>query len=99
MSNTALQRVEAGLFALSGSLDMDSVGPLVGMGRELFAAENDIRVDLQAVERSGSAGIALLLEWMRYAQAQGKQIRFINMPQQMNAIARVSGLADLISSK
>ncbi|HEB99345.1 MAG TPA: STAS domain-containing protein, partial [Thiotrichales bacterium] len=48
------------------------------------------------VGRADSAGLALLVEWMREARRQGREIRFLGMPAQMSAIAEVSGLSELL---
>lgn len=52
--------------------------------------------DLAGVTRVDSAGLALLLEWLREAQRRGKEIRFQNIPGQLAAIAKVSGLNDIL---
>jgi len=52
----------------------------------------EITVDLADVERSDSAGVALLVQWMREVRSQGKSITYLNIPSQMLAIARVSSL-------
>ena len=52
--------------------------------------------DLAGVQRVDSAGLALLLEWLREAQRRNKEIRFQNIPEQLAAIARVSGLNDIL---
>ena len=52
--------------------------------------------DLAGVQRVDSAGLALLLEWLREAQRRNKEIRFQNIPQQLAAIAKVSGLNDIL---
>ena len=53
-------------------------------------------IDLSHVERSDSAGLALLVECLRHARQSGKTIRFFNIPAQMLAIARVSGLDEVL---
>jgi phospholipid transport system transporter-binding protein len=48
------------------------------------------------VERSDSAGLALLVECLRQAHQSGKSLRFFNIPAQMLAIARVSSLDQVL---
>lgn len=48
--------------------------------------------DLSGVEKTDSAGLALLVEWMAWGEKHQKPIRFVNIPRQMMDIARVSGL-------
>ncbi|HWQ95004.1 MAG TPA: STAS domain-containing protein [Gammaproteobacteria bacterium] len=53
--------------------------------------------DLAGVQRVDSAGLALLLEWLREARRRSKEIRFENIPEQLAAIAKVSGLSDILT--
>ena len=52
-------------FAVSGTLGFDSVTALMEQSKQMFAAANNIDIDLSAVTHAGSAGRALLLEWLR----------------------------------
>lgn len=52
--------------------------------------------DLAGVQRVDSAGLALLLEWLREARRRSKEIRFENIPEQLAAIAKVSGLNGIL---
>ena len=55
-------------------------------------------VDLQAVSRADSAGIALLIELVRQAHLAGKAIKFSNPSPQVISMAQVSGVAELLNS-
>jgi anti-anti-sigma regulatory factor len=55
-----------------------------------------ISIDLAGVTRSDSAGLALLIEWLRESEQLGKTITFLNMPAQMQSIARVCGLDGIL---
>jgi phospholipid transport system transporter-binding protein len=57
----------------------------------------DLAIDLNAVSRSDSAGVALLIEWMRQAKKNSKTIRFNNIPEQMHEIAMVSGVDKMLA--
>lgn len=52
--------------------------------------------DLVGVTRVDSAGLALLLEWLREARRRSKEIRFQNIPAQLATIAKVSGLNGIL---
>ncbi|MBF6309145.1 STAS domain-containing protein, partial [Nocardia farcinica] len=56
----------------------------------------EVCFDLQAVTRSDSAGLALLVEWMQFARQQDRKLSFRNLPDQLRDIARISGLEDLL---
>jgi phospholipid transport system transporter-binding protein len=73
---------------LKDKLDMRSAADLPGM-----------RIDLAGVTRSDSAGLALLIEWLRESERLGKNITFLNMPVQMQSIARICGLQGILPAE
>jgi phospholipid transport system transporter-binding protein len=95
-SAAQLQAQSDGLFLLSGELSFSSVPGMLSESQRLLAGHSDsisaLTIDLQGVGRSDSAGIALLVEWARNAHSKNIEITFINMPAQMLALARLSGL-------
>ena len=96
VSKAGIHRVE-GRFKVSGELTFATVTGVLGESRELFTqAGESIEVELQEVGRVDSAGLALLIEWMREAHSQGKSIRFFDLPQQMMAIAAASDLDTIL---
>ena len=84
---------------LSGELSFKTVPALVANNKDFLSNGNSIDIDLSEVSRADSAGVALLIEWQRQAQKQNKSICFINIPSQMLAIVRLSGVDDLLSLK
>jgi len=91
-----LKRRDDGSFALTGSLSFKTVTALRNQGIDLFNASDALVIDLSEVQRSDSAGVALLIEWMRYAQSQDKPISYLNTPSQMLAIVRASSLDSIL---
>lgn len=85
-----------GHFRLQGELTFDTVSELLASSQALLAALPHIRIDLAGVDRSDSAGLALLVEWARLAALGRQTIDFINPPSQMRALAHVSGLDDVL---
>jgi phospholipid transport system transporter-binding protein len=96
MSRAAIRRVGDGRLALEGELSFATVTRLLGEAHRLLEQSEEIRIDLQAITRADSAGLALLVECMRSAQQLGKPVQFLNIPQQMLAIARVSSLDQVL---
>ncbi len=90
------ERQSDGVFLLSGELSFASVPGVLRESEPLLVSRNDgnaaITIDLQGVGRSDSAGIALLVEWLRNAKNQNSDITFLNIPPQMLALTRLSGL-------
>src|SRR5687767_4653181 len=66
----------------------DSLPLLTNLSHFLF--------DFSQVNSSNSAGLALLLEWIKYAKNQGKSIELQNLPQQIFSIASVAGVEHML---
>lgn len=80
---------------VSGKINLTTVQNACAMGRLLIDTLPTVRVDLSGVEEADSSSLAMLLDWLRKARSQHKDIVFLNMPQNMLDLGRVSGL-DLI---
>jgi phospholipid transport system transporter-binding protein len=96
VSETRLEQQEAGHGHLTGALTFDTVPQLFQQGRQLFADSNNLQLDLAGVERSDSAGLALLVGWVRLARQCGGTITFLNVPQQLLGLARVGGVDQVL---
>lgn len=53
-------------------------------------------LDLAGVTRTDSAGLAVIIEWLKHAKCRGATIRFKNIPEQMMAIAAASRMDHLL---
>jgi phospholipid transport system transporter-binding protein len=62
----------------------------------LFRPGADLRFDLSGVVRADSAGVALLIEWLRRARAAGSHLRYAHAPESLRAMLRVGGVQDLL---
>jgi phospholipid transport system transporter-binding protein len=91
-----LETLGVGLFAVQGELDFDTVETLWREAGARFREQPFLRIDLKAVKCSTSAGVALLVEWLREARTRGQELHFVNIPPQMFAIIRVADLEDLL---
>ncbi|MBZ0070388.1 MAG: STAS domain-containing protein [Gammaproteobacteria bacterium] len=91
-----MRRAPDGRLLLAGELSFATVPRLWETSRNLLREDGDLHIDLKDVQRSDSAGLALLVEWMRVARQLGKPIEFLNIPAQMLAIARVSSLDQIL---
>ena len=79
---------------VSGALTFDSVPSLFEQSAYwLQRISGPVTVDLRDVHRADSAGLALLVEWLRGARQNNRaEIRFTNVPEQMGSLIRVHGL-------
>ena len=81
---------------ISGILDFDSVA---GMRTRIFRhlrRHGRIVVDLSQTEKSNSAALALLLQWVEDAIDLGAHIRFRNLPPQLQDIADLYSVTSLL---
>lgn len=92
MSANGITRRPDGTAEVSGELTFATVPAYLQRNGELFEGLGDLTIDLKGVRRADSAGIALLIEWLRLGRAAGRTVRFTNMPPQLEALIRVSGL-------
>lgn len=86
-----------GTFELKGPLTFATVPQLIAHGaawREARAAE-DITIDMGQISKADSAGLALMVEWLRLGRETGSALRFVNIPEQLRRLIRVSGLENL----
>lgn len=93
MGELKLQRLAEAEFRLEGELSFKSVPVLGDQEGVLFNnGEDTVICDLSGIERSDSAGLALLVSWVRAARSRGKSLRLRAMPEQLLSMVRVSGL-------
>ncbi|WP_095107841.1 lipid asymmetry maintenance protein MlaB [Pseudomonas sp. Irchel 3E20] len=98
MSESAIRMGAAGELLLSGVLDYRSGPGLRKQGQALIKSSTAtaLVVDCSAVVKSSSVGLSLLLAFMRDAQAAGKPLSIRALPEDMQEIAQVSGLTELL---
>jgi phospholipid transport system transporter-binding protein len=96
MTSPVLRSEGPGQLALSGALVFATASELLDVSRGMFAGSTAISIDLGGVTRVDSAGLALLLEWLRWGWAEGRTVRFTALPEKLLAIARLSGVEDML---
>ncbi|MBT3196945.1 MAG: STAS domain-containing protein [Gammaproteobacteria bacterium] len=85
-----------GEISLKGELTFATVPTALREAPPLFVGQGELRVDLSKVRRLDSAGLALLMEWLRFANGQQRNIYFLNPPPQLERLARISGVSELL---
>jgi phospholipid transport system transporter-binding protein len=96
VTQSSLSRKNDNQFAVSGILGFDSVTTLMEQSKSLFADANNIDIDLSDVSHADSAGLALLLEWLRYGKQNSKAVRYQNLPAQLRSLAAISEVDTLL---
>jgi len=87
-----------GRYRLEGELTFATASDALKRTLSIFRSAPRLSFDLAGISRVDSAGVALLLEWMRRAAEVRTELCYVHLPQQVRAIARVSGIEHLISA-
>ena len=91
------QGKQKGEFELAGVLDFTTVPEIMKQNPVFSETTVDtINIDLGGITKSNSAGIALLIEWLRQARNNNKAIYFQNIPDQLLEIAKISDLESIL---
>ncbi|MCK5640463.1 MAG: STAS domain-containing protein [Gammaproteobacteria bacterium] len=97
MSEASFESVNDGCYRLSGRVTFASVPALWCESKAMFSSPADsLKVDLKGVVHADSAGLALLIEWLRSARQVEKSISFEYVPEQLYSIAQVSKLGSIL---
>ena len=86
-----------GRAAVSGTLSFATAGELLSLGRESIMSGEAHSIDLAGVNGTDSAGLALLIEWLSLAQCSGQALRYENIPNQLQQLATLSEVDELLS--
>ena len=86
-----------GYLNVSGELNFFSVMNLWYSSLPLLKNKTSLLFDFSNVTSANSAGLALLLQWQRYAKKHEQTISFNNMPAQLVSIASVAGVEEILT--
>jgi phospholipid transport system transporter-binding protein len=97
VSSYEFQDVGDGKFRIVGDMSFATVESILRESEDLFEDYSRIEVDLSGVGKSDSAGLALLLEWITWAIQTVREIRYVDIPDRVTAIARVTEVDSLLA--
>ncbi|MEM8546793.1 MAG: STAS domain-containing protein [Pseudomonadota bacterium] len=98
MSKNQLLDDGDGQFRITGELTFSTVGDLLDAGQKAFEPHSRIIVDLGEVARADSAGLALLIEWVTWANHSVREIRYQKVPERLVNIASISEVESLLDA-
>lgn len=82
---------------LQGDLSFQTVTALLSEINKLHTKTPLRALDLQAIRRTDTAGLALLIELLRMTRQDAAPLYFYNLPAQLLRLAEVSGVTALLS--
>ena len=90
-----------GRAAVSGTLSFATAGELLSPGCVSICVSigsgEAHSIDLAGVSSTDSAGLALLIEWLSLAKCSGQTLRYENIPSQLQQLAKLSEVDELLS--
>jgi phospholipid transport system transporter-binding protein len=81
---------------VNGSLHFTTVSALLPAGVDAIDGGRAAVIDLAGVAASDSSGLALLIEWLSVAKGAGRTLRYENIPSQLQQLARLSEVEELL---
>ena len=97
MADYELQDKGDGSFALLGEMTFDTAERILKQSEAPFEDHTQLEIDLAGIKASDSAGLALLLEWITWANHSVREISFLNIPEKISAIARTTEVERLLT--
>jgi phospholipid transport system transporter-binding protein len=85
-----------GRCSVQGPITMDNVVSLLEQGREQLASA-PATIDLSGVTEVDSSALSLLLEWRRDAARSGRSVRFEGLPRNLQSLAELYGVTELLA--
>lgn len=92
MSKLTIVNEGAGRFIVDGDLTFSTIDKKTVSSITFLTTNKQITLDLGGVGNTDSAGLALMLEWIKQSRNKRVQLRFRNIPEQLLNLAKLSGL-------
>jgi phospholipid transport system transporter-binding protein len=81
----------AGLFIVDGDLTFATIDKKTVKSFDFLNTTKLATIDLSRVTCTDSAGLALMIEWIKYTRHHRIQLHFKNIPEQLRKLAKLSG--------
>ncbi len=99
LPDAAVRVAAPGQITVSSALTFETARRVYEEGVACFIRDGSasIAVDCAGVPKADSAGLAVLIEWRRWSRQHGRHLRFVNLPAQINAIAHLSEVSEVLA--
>ncbi len=92
MNRLTIVSESPGRFIVDGDLTFSSLDKKSISNFSFLATGKHVVLDLGGVGKTDSAGLALLVEWIKYARNKRVNLQFRNIPEQIFNLAKLSSL-------
>lgn len=96
MNSEATIILKDGSLMISGDINFATVMTLWEQSLPLLEKQTHCQIDFSNVRLANSTSLALILEWIKYANQHAKTIQFNHLPVQVMSIAKAAGLEKLL---
>jgi phospholipid transport system transporter-binding protein len=91
MSSLSLTIKSDELVLLSGDLTFATINKKTVQLIDFKKINHELVIDLAQIANSDSAGLALIIEWLKISKTGQARLRFKNIPAQLLTLAKLSG--------
>ncbi len=91
MTPLTLTQHTTGLLEIAGDLTFATINKKTVLLCDFKTLDSNIIMDFSQVHSSDSAGLALLIEWIKLSQAAQRQLKFRYLPEQLLTLAQLCG--------
>lgn len=84
---------------LSGVLSYATVNDFLAKGQKIIlqtSQHESLLFDLNQINDADSAGVSILIEWLRFAQKKGSTLAYSNIPERMLSLMQVNGVDSIL---
>ncbi len=81
----------AGVLELAGDLTFATIDKKTVLLCDFNTLDSDIIMDFSQIHNSDSAGLALLIEWIKLSQTTQRHLKFRYLPEQLLTLAKLCG--------
>ena len=78
-------------FVINGDLTFATIDKQTLKSFSFLKTAKEITIDLSGVTNTDSAGLALMIEWIKYSRHNRTHLVFKNIPEQLLNLAKLSG--------
>lgn len=83
-------------FLVTGDLNIANVMSVYQKSLAQLAKCHEYIFDFSQLHACDSAALALIVEWIKHAEATNKQIRFVHISSDIMSIAKAAGMDEII---
>lgn len=83
---------DKGHYSAEGDLTFFTINKKISRSFDFLKSAPTLCIDLAKINNADSAALALLIEWKKHSKLQRTDLSLTNIPQQILALAKLSGI-------